>query len=236
MRGDLASLGYVGCFTFDTADGMNKGNRLVRLDESSYRRWQGINSLQECRKECYLSGSFYYGVKKTLKNWGADSDCWCGNGYKNTNDPSKELDVTRCASPCVNSMIVKDKQCGSPTEPNLAVYKINPDVIKADGYIGCYQDSSKRDLNDYVGSNQTPDTCRAQCRSRGKVYFSMQAGGQCFCGEKYGAPTSTFPKRPDNECLGQCGPNQEHDGYCGQNWRNAVHLTDWPPTQHASAD
>ena len=57
-------------------------------------------------------------------------------------------------------------------------------------------------------------SCNAECK--GYNYFSLQAQGQCFCGNAF-ATSPQYEKRPDAECGGAKG--------IGRAWRNSVYKT-----------
>ena len=84
-------------------------------------------------------------------------------------------------------------------------------------YIGCYVDDPYRDLNQGPGEASwkfVASRCNDICS--GYRYFSLQYGGQCFCGNSY-ATASQYQKRPDKECGGANGTGGE--------WRNSVYKT-----------
>ena len=86
-------------------------------------------------------------------------------------------------------------------------------------YIGCYTDDPNRDLKNGPGEslilrNFTSSTCNEKCK--GYSYFSLQYGGQCFCGNAY-ATSYNYQKRPDSECGGV--------NAVGGIWRNSVYKT-----------
>ena len=93
-------------------------------------------------------------------------------------------------------------------------------------YIGCYVDDPNRDLKHGPGEsltdfltgesfrNFTSSTCNEKCK--GYSYFSLQYGGQCFCGNAY-ATSYNYQKRPDSECGGVNG--------LGGIFRNSVYKT-----------
>ena len=56
--------------------------------------------------------------------------------------------------------------------------------------------------------------CNNECN--GYRYFSLQYGGQCFCGDAYGTAPK-YHKRPDAECGGVNG--------IGGFWRNSIYET-----------
>ncbi len=86
------------------------------------------------------------------------------------------------------------------------------------GYIGCYGDSNTHDLTLYVGlpnnnANVSPQICAQACA--GHLYFAIQAGQYCWCGNSYGKyGVSTGCNSP---CFGN--PNI----ICGGSWANSVY-------------
>ena len=86
-------------------------------------------------------------------------------------------------------------------------------------YIGCYADDGFRDLDkiprlDHGSQRFTISSCNNECK--GYRYFSLQFGGQCFCGDEY-ATAPKYQKRPDEECGGVSGD--------GGFWRNSIYET-----------
>ncbi len=61
-------------------------------------------------------------------------------------------------------------------------------------YIGCYKDDSNRDLGlrQDTTKGYTENSCAEFCREY--IYFGLQNGGECFCGNSYGTPKETYPK------------------------------------------
>ena len=86
-------------------------------------------------------------------------------------------------------------------------------------YIGCYADDRYRDLDkvpwlDNSLQRFNISSCNNECQ--GYRYFSLQYGGQCFCGDAY-ATAPKYQKRPDEECGGVNGD--------GGFWRNSIYET-----------
>uniref|UniRef100_A0A1I8FQH3 WSC domain-containing protein n=1 Tax=Macrostomum lignano TaxID=282301 RepID=A0A1I8FQH3_9PLAT len=54
-------------------------------------------------------------------------------------------------------------------------------------YIGCYGDTTRRDLSSYVAhSRMSVEFCYRQCDRLRYRYFGLQNGRLCFCGNTYG--------------------------------------------------
>ena len=86
-------------------------------------------------------------------------------------------------------------------------------------YIGCYADDRYRDLDERPRLKNalqrfTISSCNNECQ--GYLYFSLQFGGQCFCGDAYNTAPK-YKKRPDEECGGVNGD--------GGFWRNSIYET-----------
>lgn len=84
-----------------------------------------------------------------------------------------------------------------------AVYKVD---IFSKNYLGCYTDTAQRMLPFWAGDNLSHDDCRNRCMDNRFIYFGMQAGFQCFCGNSFGpivgslTPYNDFVKKPDYTC------------------------------------
>jgi hypothetical protein len=82
-------------------------------------------------------------------------------------------------------------------------------------YIGCHRDDGNRDLPE--GPHEygfVPASCREACEDY--PFFSLQNGGWCACGHKYGVPEATYPAIDESECNTVGGFMQ------GGGWANAV--------------
>ena len=81
-----------------------------------------------------------------------------------------------------------------------------------ESYIGCYVDDESRDLP-YGPKTGGYDhfSCNTACQ--GYRYFSLQASGQCFCGNAYSTQPQ-YVEKSDSECGGHRG--------LGGSWRNSI--------------
>ena len=98
-------------------------------------------------------------------------------------------------------------------------------------YLGCYKDSSKRDLDgDFLNQgtsderSYTPASCVTACKGKGFVYAAVQDRGQCFCGDSYGK----YGKTSEIDCNRPCKSDESET--CGGPWRNNVYKTGNPIT------
>lgn len=102
----------------------------------------------------------------------------------------------------------------APTGPPSSAASAAP---TATGYLGCFKDDSKRDLDghNFYDRNMTTDLCVSTCRTKGFSHAGTQYGSYCFCGNKFGKLGTT-----DN-CNTKCTGNR--DETCGGTWANAVY-------------
>lgn len=87
----------------------------------------------------------------------------------------------------------------------------------ATGYLGCFKDQGKRDLDGHTfyDGKMTSQLCVSTCRDKGFSYAATQYAGHCFCGNKYGA------SGPATNCDTKCTGNR--DEICGGTWANSVY-------------
>jgi uncharacterized caspase-like protein len=87
----------------------------------------------------------------------------------------------------------------------------------ATGYLGCFKDQSKRDLDghNFYDRNMTTQLCVSTCRDKGFSHAGTQYGSYCFCGNKFGASGTA-----DN-CNAKCTGNR--DETCGGTWANSIY-------------
>jgi len=94
--------------------------------------------------------------------------------------------------------------------------------------LGCFKDDKKRDFALWKKtSTKTLEECRKFAKDKGKKYFAMQWGDQCFADDTFGTPRDKYYQIPVSKCVRgnyKCG-NSEHRAYCGGAWANAVFLT-----------
>merc|ERR1712228_1130704 len=88
-------------------------------------------------------------------------------------------------------------------------------------FLGCYRDDENRDLDKYIGSDNTHTTCNAACDDGGYRYFALQYGTQCFCGNDYSTPSDAYPRLADDECHTSAMPVLTD--WSGSDWANAIY-------------
>ncbi|PAA51512.1 hypothetical protein BOX15_Mlig002697g1 [Macrostomum lignano] len=85
-------------------------------------------------------------------------------------------------------------------------------------YIGCYGDTSRRDLSNYVArSRMSVEFCYRECDRLRYRYFGLQNGRLCFCGNTYGL----YGQKSERECNLRCNGNR--DEFCGGRLRNCIY-------------
>ncbi|XP_014291324.1 uncharacterized protein [Halyomorpha halys] len=190
---------YLGCFE-------DKGNRLMadyRMDLSD------INNPPKCMKICQQLSYPYAAVEN-------GNQCFCSKDKPSEAMKKSEND---CQSSCPNSK----QKCGGSWR--LAAYSVHPFVIpiEAEGtYIGCYQDSGERLLNNFridFHEINNPKRCIHVCTSLGYLYAGTENGNECFCGNN---KPSNDKKKGENECRTSCPNSREK---CGASWQIAVYRT-----------
>ena len=86
------------------------------------------------------------------------------------------------------------------------------------GYVGCYTDSSVRDLPDFAASGKVSvESCKADCASAGYAYAGLQYATQCFCGNTYGRYGAS------SHCTMPCSADALE--VCGGTWANSIYST-----------
>ena len=85
-------------------------------------------------------------------------------------------------------------------------------------YLGCFQDSTTRDLSFQAYDNQmhTTAACVGACIAQGYQFAATQSGSQCFCGNAYGG------QGPAGACASPCAGDATE--VCGGNWQNSVYV------------
>lgn len=127
-------------------------------------------------------------------------------------------------------------KAGRPEEPASfsLLYTPSDAPVRNATYLGCYKDltDGKRDLPFNAGDEPKDDSravCGAKCDAF--VYFGLQDGDNCFCGNEPPAQG----KAPETDCNMPC-PG-ERGVMCGASCRNSVYKLHGPPrTQPVPAE
>jgi len=94
-----------------------------------------------------------------------------------------------------------------------------PTAGNAAGFLGCYRDTSNRDLAGFQfrDARMTVGRCVSACAGKGLPYAGVQFGQYCFCGQSYGRHGRS------NQCSTPCaGDNRQ---LCGGSWANSIYAT-----------
>ena len=92
---------------------------------------------------------------------------------------------------------------------------------KADGYVGCFQDSTSVRMRDLIGSFDSSDKhgsineCKKFCKDF--FYFGLQLGFQCYCGNEFGL----YGQLPEGKCNYTC--QIQKNEICGGQSVNSVY-------------
>lgn len=130
--------------------------------------------------------------------------CLCGNTY------GKQGLSDKCGTPCAGK---NTEICGGAWANS--VYPTFKE--EAGKQIGCFVDKEPRDLVGPTDFNSplTGNNCVNFCKSKDFKYAGTQAGGQCFCGNSYGAYGSS------SACTSACSGNAAEK--CGGTWANLIY-------------
>ena len=206
---------YVGCYKDD--------------DKRDVRNFVGyVNSLKSCQNLC--SGYSYFSLQH-------GNQCFCGNAYATAVQYSQLADSV-CRYYTIpnggNTMLPAGQEyyinaiyrnINYVGPANVPVTVVVPDVpvearsqVSSSQYLGCFVDDNMRDVRNYNGRVDT-DVAQCQDKCDGFIFFAVQFGGECFCGNSY-ASSSYYRQVSDSECSDMNGGRSQ---YWGGNFRNAVY-------------
>ena len=155
---------YIGCFVDDFSRDLNSAS-------------SGQSYVHNCAQACI--GYIYFAMQD-------GSTCFCGNAYQ-TRPQYVKVDDSQCNC-YVNPFTMGCTGAGWRN----AIYKVPQDLTYS--YVGCYQDSSPRDLSMGYTYLNSVYNCAVFCN--GYLYFGTQNNGACFCGNTYGL----YGILPDSAC------------------------------------
>jgi hypothetical protein len=93
--------------------------------------------------------------------------------------------------------------------------------IANENYEGCYVDTGKRDLPNFIKQGYGNYLkCFEAATAQGFKYVGLQYGGECWAGQAFGK----YGKKPDSECNMKC--KKDKGRLCGAGWRNSVFRLD----------
>merc|ERR1712151_1396348 len=190
---------YLGCFK-------DKSSRDIKSQQSG-----GNGSRAKCGATCAKKGMKYFGLQY-------GKECFCGNSY------GKYKKASNCNMKCGNG---KETCGGTWANSVYQVMKKSRRLMSAPmrslasktsnlyASVGCYKDKRSRDLKKHMrGTKHTMESCGKTCAGKKYKYFSLQYGGECFCGNSYGKY-----KKASN-CNMKCKKDKSQT--CGGKWANSV--------------
>jgi hypothetical protein len=129
---------------------------------------------------------------------------------------TQELKVAT-ATPDERSLQPVQKAAAPTASSPAASGPVATAVATATGYLGCFKDQGKRDLDghNFYDRNMTTQLCISTCREKGFRHAGTQYASYCFCGNKFGSSGTA-----DN-CNAKCTGNR--DETCGGTWANSVY-------------
>ncbi|WWD20503.1 hypothetical protein CI109_104979 [Kwoniella shandongensis] len=176
---------YLGCY-----DNSNRGL-------TAYQYYANTMTVEVCRNTCHEMG--YALASVFLSKY-----CGCGNAWtgSQTKLPASACQTYGCGGNYT-------EYCGgssqaalyNTTEPASATT-----VVKPDGWISCWTDSSSsRTLQGYSynASPMSANACKIACAAKGFAYAGTESGNQCFCGSTIAAGE----KAPTSACSYGCNGN-----------------------------
>merc|ERR1712084_122416 len=171
----------------------------------------GNGSRAKCGATCAKKGMKYFGLQY-------GKECFCGNSY------GKYKKASNCNMKCGNG---KETCGGTWANSVYQVMKKSRRLMSAPmrslasktsnlyASVGCYKDKRSRDLKKHMrGTKHTMESCGKTCAGKKYKYFSLQYGGECFCGNSYGKY-----KKASN-CNMKC--KKDKSQACGGKWANSV--------------
>ncbi|XP_048734636.2 uncharacterized protein LOC125650402 [Ostrea edulis] len=159
----------------------------------------------KCAARCRRENKRFYGLEVGV-------ECFTGNELTRSNKRS----LGDCKMACKGN---RKEACGNHWR--VLIYR-NPhyrSILVKSGYQGCYQDQRSRTLNGKMqsSSRMTVDMCRNFCTRHNTMYYGVENGNECWCGDSLRRRV----KKSDNDCLKQCRGNRNQG--CGGPWRVAVY-------------
>ena len=224
----------LGCFKDASSRAMNNNHTGTKSDMT----------IEKCVEHCREKGRRYAAVQNM-------NDCFCESEYGRFAKHGGRVPMTDCEQACTGNPA---EFCGGPYrnqvyfsgEPPFSTKDpadVPPNTLKRNAFLGCFNDrsaagsdNSKRTMPHMVGaSGYTPSKCIAACRERGHKFAGVQAGGQCFCGNRAddGGDNgyASMGRVGDSSCNTACAtsvsaPYGGTASYqCGGSWKNSVFRT-----------
>ncbi|XP_067943055.1 sialate:O-sulfotransferase 2-like [Watersipora subatra] len=158
---------------------------------------EDANSVEACVDLCTYKAYKYAGLQ--------GNQCYCGDSL----EKYCQVKDDQCNIECSGE---RQQSCGGANRNSF--YSTN--------YLGCWRDSSSRDLRNlktFAGVNATLENCVDYCRDQGYKYAGAQYFSQCFCDNRFGM----YPELNRYSCATPCDGNSQQ--MCGGGWANSVFNT-----------
>ncbi|XP_048578059.1 WSC domain-containing protein 2 isoform X2 [Nematostella vectensis] len=184
---------YLGCY-IDTTD------RDLPYNTGLYSDLTPVKCIEICRVQGYIFAAAQNA-----------NSCFCGNSYGKHGKASD----TDCSKACTGNSNLK---CGG--QWRASVYRV---VTKLSQYIGCYKESSRRDLwgdkSELNGTVSAQDVCIQRCKAKGFHFAAINDYTVCNCGVSYGRyGKAVSPK--------DCNPKCSGGEHCSTTNANTIYRTE----------
>ncbi|PAA64531.1 hypothetical protein BOX15_Mlig005509g2, partial [Macrostomum lignano] len=172
---------------------------LVQRTGSSTRR-------QHCWQFCESRGYRYFGLQ-------SGDLCACGNSVRRLG----QVDDAECNVRCRG---FAGETCGGENHTEVFTTGVGAwdSVITS---LGCFEDRADRDMVQmfHAKENCHKYFCWNYCRSKGYMYFGLQSGSWCTCGNVF----SRFKRKNISECSTPCKGDPTTN--CGGTMRNQLFMS-----------
>jgi len=177
---------YLACY------GDNANSRDLWAASSS----ANVGSVAACAAYCLTYYTPYFGLQN-------GDQCYCGYSYGSYGTSAA------CTTKCVSNIA---QMCGGVSVNSVYAIQHEVETLTVT-YLGCYSDSTTRDLPVAQPSVGTVQECAGYCY--GYKYFGLQFGSQCFCGNTYGSHGTSAG------CTSTCSSNSTQT--CGGAYANSIY-------------
>ena len=179
-----------------------------------------VSSATECQFRCSLSNKEYFALQM-------GNECFCGNAYS-TAPQYTQVSDTFCEpynhgrpnnyGGYFKNAVYRNAYFNGST-PTIAPTDTPSDPLTL-LFVGCFIDDANRDMTvqkDHVYTDIA--VCQSSCS--GYLYFSIQYGHECFCGNAYSTEPQ-YSQVDNSECVGM---NDGRTLWWGNSWRQAIYRT-----------
>ena len=175
------SQNYLLYFT-GTASGIDRSTAITNVSLNSTNTSSGNYSYSDCKQAAITSGYQYFGLQNVNTSTGLGY-CAVSNSepaiteYGTSQVPTKEVVLwsSNTGGQTGNSAILSNTGTLQVINSSgTAVYtSTSPDALLSN-YLGCYHDGGSRVLPNFLGANQTYDSCQTAAQNGNYQYFGLQ--------------------------------------------------------------